>query len=247
MKLVRFQPMAPLLYFSDIYGCMSHPITLRNQTYNKSNTFNPETPDQTTDGLSVLCFGNVNTPIDVAGCTIDGQDARWGGKHSLTFDSTYTNCYFKNGTARAFDMVRGGKITFNECKFLNEGTRPVVKSPYFTLSENCDVGIKGGVHDITFNNCELNDVLLGDYTIYDQQDRPKTRRVTFNNCKNPNGGPIIVRGRWFEPKGIQKINTSVNAWTWPSIVTSIYWWYNRKFGDTRKPDGWNVILPQERD
>ena len=233
---------------------MSYPITVSDRTLTSTNTYNPDTPDGKTDGQSVLCFSGPNLdsdgnpqPVVVNNCIIDGETVRWGSKQSLIFDLEFNNCTFMNGTKRAFDMVRGGKVVFNYCKWINEGVRPKVKSPITTLTEFTDCGIKGGVHDITFNNCELNDVLLGDYTIYDQQDRPKTRRVTFNNCKNPNGGPIIVRGRWFEEKGIQKINTSVNAWTWPSFVTSIYWWYNRKFGDTRKPDGWNVILPQERD
>ena len=224
---------------------MDTPITISGKTFNQANTFNPDTVDQKTDGLSVLCFNNDNRPIVVDNCLIDAQQARWGGKHSLTFDSTYTDCIFKNGTSRCFDMVSGGKIKFIECKFLNEGTRPVVKSPYFTLAENCDVGIKGGVHDATFQDCILNDILLGDYTIYDQQTRPKARRFTFINCKNKDGGPIIIRGRYFDGDTLTLTNTPAKAWVWPSIITSVYWWYNRKWGDTRKPDGWNVILQEE--
>ena len=224
---------------------MANPITIEGKTFNLANTFNPDSIDQKTDGLSVLCFNNDNRPVFVNNCIIDAQTSRWGAKHSQTFDSTYTDCTFKNGSVRAFDMVRGGTIKFIRCKFINEGTRKVVTSPYFFLSQVCDVGIKGGVHDITFEDCILNDVLLGDYTIYDQQVRPKTRRITFINCKNASGGPVIVRGRYFDGTTIQKINTVVNAWTWPSFVTAIYWWYNHKWGDTRKPAGWDVILPEE--
>lgn len=230
---------------------MAYPITVTGN-FNPSNTFNPSSPDQKTDGESVLCFSGPNLDTDgnplevvVNDAVIDGENIRWGSKQSLIFNITFNRCTFKNGSKRAFDMVRGGIVTFNDCKWVNDGVRKRVTSPYFSLAEQCDCGIKGGVRDITFNNCSINDVLLGDYTIYDQQDRPKTRRVTFNNCTNPNGGPIIVRARWFEGNTIRKINTKVNAWTWPSIITSIYWWYNRKFGDKRKPDGWNVILPQE--
>jgi hypothetical protein len=234
---------------------MSYPITVSDKTFTSTNTYNPDTPDFKTDGESVLCFSGPNLdsdgnplPVRVNNCIIDGERFRWGSKQSMIFDLEFNNCTFMNGTKRAFDMVRGGKVVFNQCEWRNnEGVRPVVKSPIFTLAEQTDCGIKGGVHDVTFNNCKINDVFLGDYTIYDQQDRPKVRRVTFNDCTNPNGGAIIVRARWFEGNTIQKINTPINAWTWPSFVTSIYWWYNRKFGDTRKPDGWNVILPQERD
>lgn len=230
---------------------MPYSITIHDQVFNASNTFNPTSPDRRTDGRSVLCFSGPNLdengaprPIVVNDCVIDGGNLEWAGKQSLIFDLTFNRCIFKNGSERAFDMVRGGKVTFNQCKWENS-SRKRVTSPIFSLFKQCDLGLKGGVRDIVFNECSLNDVLLGDYSIYDQIDRPKTRRVTFNNCTNPNGGSIIVRGRYFEEKTIQKINTKVDAWTWPSFVTSVYWWYNRKFGDKRKPDGWNVILPQE--
>lgn len=233
---------------------MSYPITVTGQTFNAANTFNPGTVNTRTDGQSVLCFSGPNLdengnplPVVVENCTIDGGTIHWGSKQSQIFDLTFKNCIFKDGTTRAFDMVRGGKVTFEYCRWESSGVRKRVTSPFFTLSEMCDCGIKGGVHDIYFSNCSLNDVLLGDYTIYDQIDRPKTRRVTFENCVNPNGGPIIVRARYFDGSSIRKINTNINAWTWPSFITGIYWWFNRKFGDTRKPDGWNVILPQELD
>lgn len=232
----------------------TYPITVANRNLNSSNTYNPSTPpDYKTDGQSVLCFSGPNfdqseVPLSVVvnDCVIDGETIRWGSKQSLIFDITFNRCTFKNGSKRAFDMVRGGVVTFNDCKWVNDGRRKRVKSPYFTLSEFCDAGFKGGVRDIVFNRCSINDVLLGDYTIYDQIDRPKTRRITFNNCTNPNGGPIIVRARYFDAKTIQKINTKINAWTWPKFVTSIYWWYNRKFGDKQKPAGWNVIYPIEK-
>lgn len=219
-------------------------LTIENRAFNQSNTFNVNTEDGKTDGLSVLCFSE-NLHIEVNNCTIDGEQARWGAKMSKNFYVTYNNCTFKNGTARSFDMVRGGVVTFNNCKFLNEGTRKKVTSAYLSFGEGCDIGIKCGVRDVIFNECELNDILIGDYSIYDQQDRPKARRFTFNNCKNPNGGAIIIRGRHFDKNTLEVKNTKVSVFTWPEIVMNVYWWYNRKFGDTRKPDGWNVIDDRE--
>lgn len=220
-------------------------IILNGQTFNKSDTYNPDTSDNKTDGLSVLCFSQ-NDYSKVNDCIIDGQDARWGGKASLTFALEYNNCTFKNGTARSFDMVRGGFVTFKNCNFENDGVRKVIKSPY-DFTELCDIGIKGGVREVTFENCVFNDILLGDYSIYDQQDRPKTRRFTFINCKNADGGPIIIRGRYVDKKSISLIGTNAKMLVWPSILTKIYWWYNRKFGDTRKPDGWDKYDPRELD
>lgn len=219
-------------------------IILNGQTFNKSDTFNPNTSDLKTDGLSVQCFSQ-NDNSKVNDCIIDGQDARWGAKASLTFGLEYNRCTFKNGTARAFDMVRGGNVIFKDCVFENNVRTPV--SSQYNLAEICDIGIKGGVHDVTFENCVFNDILLGDYSIYDQQDRPKTRRFTFINCKNANGGPIIIRGRYFDKNTLNLVNTPAKVWIWPSLLSKLYWWYNRTFGDKRKPDGWNVYDPRELD
>lgn len=220
-------------------------IIIEDKAYNKSNTFNPNSENLKTDGLSVFCFSQ-NDGSKTINCNIDGQDARWGGKASLCFDLEYRNCTFANGTARSFDMVRGGNVYFKNCKFENDGVRKTIKSPY-ELNEVCDIGIKGGVHDVTFENCVFQDILLGDYSIYDQQDRPKTRRFNFINCKSPDGGPIIIRGRYFEKGSITLSGTQAKIFVWPELLTKLYWWYNRSFGDKRKPDGWNMFDPRELD
>lgn len=220
-------------------------IVIENQTFDKLNTYNPDTPDNKTDGLSVFCFSGNDDSI-TNNCVIDGQDTRWGGKASLTFNLQYNNCTFKNGTARSFDMVRGGNVTFTDCTFINDGVRKKITSPYM-LTEVCDIGIKGGVHDVVFQSCIFDDILLGDYSIYDQQDRPKTRRFTFINCRNKDGGPIVIRGRYFEKNSLSLLGTKAKVFIWPYFLTKIYWWYNRTFGDKRKPDGWDKFDPRELD
>ena len=115
------------------------------------------------------------------------------------------------------------------------------------LTEVCDIGIKGGVHDVVFQSCVFDDILLGDYSIYDQRDRPKTRRFTFINCKNKDGGPIVIRGRYFEKNSLSLLGTKAKVFIWPDFLTKIYWWYNRTFGDKRKPDGWDKFDPRELD
>ena len=219
-------------------------LILNSQTFDKSDTFNPNTENFQTDGLSVLCFSQ-NDNCKVNDCIIDGQDARWGGKASLSFNLEYNRCIFKNGTARSFDMVRGGNVVFKDCVFENT-VRSVVKSQY-NLSELCDIGIKAGVHDVTFENCIFNDILIGDYSIYDQKDRPQARRFTFINCKNKDAGPIIIRARYFDKNTLNLVNTAAKVWIWPPLLTKLYWMYNRTFGDKRKPDGWNVYDPRELD
>lgn len=176
-------------------------------------------------------------------CVFDGKTADWGFKASLKFDQRFENCTFKNGAERAYDQVRGGNLYFKDCKFENTVRK---KTKGFTLAKTCDIGVKAGVRDVTFENCELNDILIGDYSIYDQQTRPKARRFTFINCKNPNGGPIWVRGFYVDGTTISKQNTSLSKWLWPSFITSLYFWFCKTFGDKRKPDGWNIIYPEEK-
>ena len=233
----------PSLYY--IYNYMaSNNIIIENQSLNQNNTYNSGTEDHRTDGLSVFCLSG-DRNVTVNNCVIDGQVARWAGKMSHVFNVTFNDCIFKNATARSLDVVRGGEITFNRCRFENDNIRKIVKSPY-TIDECCDIGMKGGVRDVTFNDCVLNDILIGDYSIYDQADRPKARRFTFNNCKNVNGGAIIIRARYFEKSSLVLNNTQAKVWVWPEWFLKLYWMFNRKFGDTRKFDGWNVIDAEEK-
>ena len=209
-------------------------IILNGQTFNKSDTFNPNTSDLKTDGLSVQCFSQ-NDNSKVNDCIIDGQDARWGAKASLTFGLEYNRCTFKNGTARSFDMVRGGNVVFKDCVFENTVRKPVASQ--FTIAEQCDIGIKGGVHDVTFDNCVFNDILLGDYSIYDQQDRPKTRRFTFINCCRKRCKSCCI-DTWTEPICTSKISgvalmgpdnaclMSANTWSTLSVVCGPNTWAN---------------------
>lgn len=178
--------------------------------------------------------------IIIRNCIIDGALGDWGMKGSKAFDATFEDCIFKNGAERALDMVRGGNIIFRRCKFVNDykdsagtKTRVRVKSAFWNLDKFCDIGLKAGIRDVTFEDCEMNDLLLGDYSIYDQIDRPKVRRIKLVNCKNPNRGPIFIRGRYVEKDGVILQNTNASVFIWPAFITWFYWKYNRKFGDRR--------------
>jgi hypothetical protein len=200
------------------------------------------------DGQDSYCkaFGRNDRPVVVRRCIIGNAQAGWGAKHSLVFDATYEDCTFIGGTKRAFDQVRGGNITFLRCKWENS-SRPRVTSRW-VLQRECDAGLKAGTRDVKFIQCSLNDVLLGDYSIYDQIARPPARRISFDSCTNPNGGPIFVRGRFVDGNSITAANTSVSTLVWPKFITSLYFSYNRKFGDKRvmSPDQF-VIQPEESD
>lgn len=188
---------------------------------------------------SALQVGPIQRPCVIRNCIIDGSIGDWGLKSSKSFDLIVEDCIIKNGNDRALDMVRGGNIIFRRCKFINDSkdangnkTRVRIKSKW-ALRKQCDIGLKAGIHTVTFEDCEMNDLLLGDYSIYDQIDRPKVRRIKFVNCKNPYGGPIFIRGRYCEKNAVILQNTQASVLIWPEIVTKIYWRYNRKFGDKR--------------
>lgn len=215
---------------------------INDARFDVAHTFNPDTPDNSTDGQSVATLNGDDCPLVFNRCNFVGGFVHWGCKVTAFFDGamtivpldiTFNDCTFSDGISRAYDQVRGGRITFNRCKFTNAGKRKRTTNAYFSLSETCDAGFKAGAFDITFNDCSLNDILLGDWTIYDQIKRPKTRRVTLNNCVNPNGGKIIVRGRYCDSKSIAVSNTPTSIFVWPSLMTWLYWQYNKRFGDHR--------------
>jgi len=216
---------------------MSFTTTIDGQIFDKPQTY----------GKDSLAYGAVSDDTLYTNCTFDGKTGEWGFKASFKFNLRFENCIFKNGAERAFDMVRGGDIYFKDCKFVNDGARKKTKG--FTLQKECDIGMKAGVRDVTFENCELNDLLIGDYSIYDQIIRPKARRFKFINCKNPNGGPIYVRGFYVSHQGdmITKENTSLSVFFWPAFCVQLYFWFCKKFGDKRviSPDEF-IIDPREK-
>lgn len=233
--------------------------TYTDKTYNAANSYNPDNPPTyATDGQSVFTLNGDNCPTQFDDCTFDGGTVHWGFKATASLASdgctpividkvTFNNCTFKDGIERAYDQVRGGDVVFNNCKWINTGiARKPVTNAVTDLSQMCDAGFKAGVWNVQFNNCQINDVLLGDYTIYDQIVRPKTRGISFNNCTNPNGGPIFVRGWYVDASTIWSKNTNLSINIHSEVATQAYFQYNIHFGDNRKNiPGEFVITPVE--
>jgi hypothetical protein len=172
----------------------------------------------------------------VRNCTIDGRNARWACKLSYAWDITFENCRIRGGTERALDIVRGGNITFDHCTFEVGEHRVITRTP-FTFKRSCDIGIKAGARDITFKYCVMNDLLLGDYSIYDQTERPRTRRITLRGCANASDRTIAVRGLYAEKPITQ--DSEVARIILPRAITRIYFWWNRHWGDKR------VLTPEQ--
>lgn len=166
----------------------------------------------------------------VRNCVINGQDATWGVKIAHAFDITFEDCVIRGGTERALDIVRGGAITFRRCHFERGEYRETTRKR-FSLDKSCDIGIKASARDVTFEDCTMNDLLLGDYSIYDQRKRPCTRRITLRNCTNPNGWPVIVRALHADKVIAQ--NTPISQLKLPAPIVWGYLTWNRTFGDKR--------------
>jgi|GEM_PF-2162690 len=232
-------------------------MIFNDQSYSKTNTYNPDTPDHKTDGQSVFTLNGNDCVATFNNCTFDGSDVHWGFKAtaSLAPDGTtpivingayYNNCTFIDGLERAYDQVRGGNVVFTDCKFINTGKyRKIVKNA-LEVSSFCDCGLKAGVFNVEFIRCSINDVLLGDYSIYDQIKRPKTRGISFDSCVNPNGGPIFVRGWYADANTIWSKNTLLDVNIHPAWMTTAYFDFEMKYGDNRKDlPGEFVITPVE--
>lgn len=186
-----------------------------------------------------------NREILVQDSIIDGGNAEWGLKMSKCFNMKFLRCTFRNGTERAFDAVRGGSFVFEDCYFINDnGARKPTKRS-FSLPKTCDIGMKGGVRDVTFINCKMNDVLLGDYSIYDQIDRPPVRRIKFIECSNVNGGPVLVRGYHVDKLSVTFENTPHKTFFYWKWVKALYWAFNRKFGDKRVLNDKQFVITEE--
>lgn len=192
------------------------------KTFNASNAYNPDIP---CDANSVLCFSG-HSDVIIRDCFIDGGNRQWGVKLSNCHNVYFYNCVFQNGYERAVDVVRGSNINFINCKWLPSTSRKPVGSCY-NMFKACDVGIKGGVRRITFQNCALNDALFGDYCIYNfSQVLPPTGDIQFIECGN-----VIIRGLYVE--GISYIATERKEFILPKVLCKLYFSYNKRWGDRR--------------
>jgi len=184
------------------------------------------------DGAALTITSTAPNSI-VTGGLIDGNGASWGLKLPNNTGAHINNAIIRGGTERALDVVRGGQIEFNNCYFDTNGDRTKI-STRFSMRKQCDIGIKGGAHEIYFRDCTFNDVLLGDYSIYDHFGTlPRVDRIWFINCRNPNGGPIIVRA--LNANRPICVNTDIAYIKIPQVAMEIYFQYCRHFGDTRAP------------
>lgn len=178
------------------------------------------------DGACVAILGTQEPDSRVNECNFDGLALRWGLKMPGNIGTVFEDCRFTGSAGRAVDMVKGSNVVFRRCTFLPCPARKPTTSKW-SLAKTCDIGAKGGVQ-VTLQDCVLQDILIGDHTIYDNPNLGPKANVTMTNCRRLDGGPVIARifnGELHTDRA--------DILHWPLWVTKLYFWYENHFGDTR--------------
>jgi len=178
-------------------------------------------------------------------CTIDGGGASEGLKLSFCKNIKIQNSQIYGGSEDCVDIVRGENIYFYNCTFFaNPGTKQ-------------HVTVKGGARNITFKNCKFIGsfknwwngacIDLGNWTDYDDVDRPKTRDIKIVDCEMQNVTfPLLCRRLYANSPIVQ--NTQGLGLMIPSWAVSIFWFLQRKgwLGKRRRfPESWLKIYDFE--
>jgi hypothetical protein len=163
--------------------------------------------------------------LTIDSCKIDGQGASEGLKLSFCRNVVVSNCEIIGGTEDCVDIVRGENIKFENCTF------------FASSSTKQHITCKGGVKNISFVDCRFIGsfknwwngacIDLGNWTDYDDVDRPKVRNINIINCKMQRVGfRLLYRRLHSETPHITKSEgLKFNA---PSIFVKAFWYLQRK-------------------
>ena len=121
--------------------------------------------------------------IRIEDCTIDAGPVAEGLKLSYCHDVIVKNCTIIGGFEDCVDIVRGGFMIFENCKFVSKNTKH-----HFTIKCNAsNITIKDCVFVNDFN--KLIDgafVDLGNWSDYDIDDLPRTKDIYIIDYKFEN-------------------------------------------------------------
>ena len=121
--------------------------------------------------------------IRIEDCTIDAGPVAEGLKLSYCSDVIVKNCTIIGGFEDCVDIVRGGFMIFENCRFVSKNTKH-----HFTIKCNAsNITIKDCVFVNDFN--KLIDgafVDLGNWSDYDVDDLPRTKDIYIVDCKFEN-------------------------------------------------------------
>lgn len=121
--------------------------------------------------------------IRIEDCTIDAGPVAEGLKLSYCSDVIVKNCTIIGGFEDCVDIVRGGFMIFENCRFVSKNTKH-----HFTIKCNAsNITIKNCVFVNDFN--KLIDgafVDLGNWSDYDVDDLPRTKDIYIIDYKFEN-------------------------------------------------------------
>ena len=121
--------------------------------------------------------------IRIEECTIDAGEVAEGLKLSYCSNVIVRDCTIIGGFEDCVDIVRGGFMIFENCRFVSKNTKH-----HFTIKCNAsNITIKDCVFVNEFN--KLIDgafVDLGNWSDYDVDDLPKTKDIYIIDCKFEN-------------------------------------------------------------
>lgn len=217
--------------------------------YGKFFTAKSEEDDSKFKDTNALGFGwrpgQPEFELVIDSCTIDGGGASEGLKLSFCRNVTVKNSQIMGGCEDCVDIVRGENITFENCTFF---ANPDTKQ---------HITCKGGAKNITFKNCKFVGsfknwwdgacIDLGNWTDYDDVDRPMVRNVNIENCIMQDVGTrILYRRLYSETPTIS--NTQGFQFNVPRIFVKLFWWLQRKgaIGPRRRfPENWLKVYDFE--
>lgn len=184
---------------------------------------------------SALVIGTQEFGSRLTRCQVNANGANWGIKMPGNRDSVFEDSTFTGGTERALDAVRGGNLTWNRCKFSAGSDRRVTPTRFWPF-KTCDIGLKGGLTGFAFNDCEFADMLLGDFSIYNEdRNLPKTSGGVLTNCVHPKGAHVPIIIRCLAADVPRLVNTNAVILVVPELFVKAYFWECCHFGDTRQP------------
>ena len=185
--------------------------------------------------------GQPEFSLTIDSCTIDGGGATEGLKLSFCRNVIVQNSQIFGGSEDCVDIVRGENITFDNCTFF---ANPDTKQ---------HITCKGGAKNITFKNCKFVGsfkcwwngacIDLGNWTDYDDVDRPMVRNVHIINCDMLDVACRILYRRLYSEMPVVK-NARGFRFNVPRLFVKLFWWLQRKgaIGPRRRfPESWLTI------
>ena len=168
--------------------------------------------------------------IRIENCTIDAGPVAEGLKLSYCHDVVVKNCTIIGGYEDCVDIVRGGFMLFEGCKFVSKNTKH-----HFTIKCNAS--------NITIKDCVfVNDfkkiidgafVDLGNWSDYDVADLPKTKEIYIVDYKLKNISwykKIISRRLYADNPVIRGDGIVLKI---PKLFVWLFWKFKR-FKETKK-------------